>query len=125
MGPGPGGPGRGGPGFSWNNVIHFNGAGRGTSTLTAYGSQRLSAVTVDIDRGGKIVVSFRGETERPLVFTGAVTAMEGAQYRADVVTEDHRLQGPMYIAIGSRDEVTAIRFEGSDGFGRLRVNWDR
>jgi hypothetical protein len=123
-GPPPGG-GRGGPGFSWNNVIHFNGAGRGSSVLTAYGSQRLSAVTVDIDRGGKIVVSFRGETERPLLFTGTVMGREGAQYKADVVTEDGRLHGPLYITIGSRDEITAIRFEGTDGFGQLRVNWDQ
>ena len=50
---------------------------------------------------------------------------EGAQYKADVVTEDGRLHGPLYITIGSRDEITAIRFEGTDGFGQLRVNGDQ
>ena len=62
------------------------------------------------------------ECNAPLLFTGTVMGREGAQYKADVVTEDGRLHGPMYITIGSRDEITAIRFEGTDGFGQLRVN---
>jgi hypothetical protein len=31
----------------------------------------------------------------------------------------------MHITIGSRDELTVIRFEGTDGFGQLRANWDQ
>jgi hypothetical protein len=48
-----------------------------------------------------------------------------ARASAASVTEDGRLHGPLYITIGSRDEITAIRFEGRDGFGQLRVNWDQ
>jgi hypothetical protein len=123
--PPPDGSRGGPPGFSWNNVIHFGGAGRGNSVLTAYGSQRLSNVAVDIDRGGKIVVSFPTETDRPLVLTGTVMGREGAQYKADMVTEDHRLHGPMYITLNGRNEVDSIRFEGTDGWGRLKLVWDR
>ncbi len=117
-------PGMRGPaGFAWNNVVHYNGTGRGSSTLTAYGSQRLTDVTVDIDRAGKTVVSFRGETERPLAFTGTVTAREGQRYRVDAVTEDRRLHGSMYITVGPRDEVSAVEFDGTDGWARLRLTW--
>ncbi len=117
--------GRGGPGFSWNNAIHFDGAGRGSSTLTSYGSQRISGVTADIDRGGKIVVSFRGETERPLTFTGTVIGREGPQYKADVTTEDGRARGSMFLTIGPRDQIDAITFDASDRFVRLQVTWAR
>ena len=57
---------RRGGGFSWNNTIHFNGPGRGTSTMSGYGAQRLFDATVDIDRGGRILVSFRTDSGRPL-----------------------------------------------------------
>jgi hypothetical protein len=116
---------RGGPAFSWNNTVHFNGMGRGSAGLSNSGAQRLSNATVDIDRGGRIVVSFQTDNRRPLVLNGIVNAMEGAQYRADVATEDRRLRGPMYITINSRNEVDAIRLQATDGRDRLNITWDR
>jgi hypothetical protein len=116
---------RGGPGFSWNNTIHFDGAGRGSSALTGYGSQRLGNVVVDIDRGGRISVSFRTGAGRPLVLNGTVNGREGLQYKADVATEDRRLRGPMYITINSRNEVDAIRLEATNCRDRLSLNWER
>jgi hypothetical protein len=116
---------RGGPGFSWNNTLRFTGAGRGAATLPPYGSQRLSDLTVDIDRGGRVVVSFRTEFDRPLTLTGTVTGREGLQYKADVMTEDRRLRGPLYLTINPRNEIDALTFEGTDGGYRLHVNWDR
>jgi hypothetical protein len=116
---------RGGPGFSWNNVIRFTGAGRGAAALPPYGSQRLSDATVDIDRGGRIVVSFGTEFDRRLTLTGTVTGREGLQYKADVMTEDRRLRGPLYLTINPRSEIDALTFEGTDGGFRLHVNWDR
>ena len=50
----------GGPGFSWNNTIDFHGQGRGASAFNDSGEQRLFDVTVNVDRGGRILVSFRG-----------------------------------------------------------------
>jgi hypothetical protein len=116
---------RGGPGFSWNNTIHFNGMGRGSSVMSGYGSQRLSEATIDIDRGGRIVVSFRTDTGRPMVLNGTVNGREGLQYKADVASQDRRLRGPMYITINSRNEVDAIRLQATDGRDRLNLTWDR
>jgi hypothetical protein len=80
---------------------------------------------VDIDRGGKIVVSFQGETERRLTFNGNVTDQEGGRLRAEVATEDRRVHGPMFLSLNPRQEVESIEFDGADGPYRLRVNWDR
>ena len=110
---------------SWNGDIRFSGPGRGSSTLTSYGNQQLTSASVEIERGGRVTVSFRGETERPLTFTGTVVSRQGPQYRADVTTEDHRFRGPMFFTIVGRDEVRAVRFEGSDNFGHLQLSWER
>jgi hypothetical protein len=118
------GYGRGGSGFG-NNGLRFDAVGRGSSVLSAYGSQRLTHVSVDIDRGGKIVVSFQGETERRLTFNGNVTDQEGGRLRAEVATEDRRVHGPMFLSLNPRQEVESIEFDGADGPYRLRVNWDR
>ena len=115
----------GGPGFSWNNTIDFRGQGRGASSLNNQGEQRLLDVTVNIDRGGRIRVSFRGDRGRPLSFTGSVIASEGGRLKADVVSEDQRLHGPMYISVDGRQNVNGITLEATDGRDRLRVNWDR
>jgi hypothetical protein len=117
--------GRGGRGFSWNNTMDFRGQGRGASVLNNFPEQRLSDVTVNIDRGGRIVVSFRGDRGRPLSFTGTVIASEGGRLKADVVSEDQRLHGPMYISVDDRRNVYSITLEATDGRDRLRVNWDR
>jgi hypothetical protein len=117
---------RGGPGFSWNNTIDFHGQGHGSSTLNDSAEQRLFNVSVNVDRGGKITVSFRGERGRPpLAFTGTVIASENGRLKADVVTEDRRLHGPMYISVDDKRNVNSITLEATDGRDRLRVNWDR
>jgi hypothetical protein len=115
----------GGPGFSWNNTIDYRGQGRGSSALNNQAEERLLDVTVNVDRGGRIVVSFRGGRGRPLSFTGTLMASEGGRLKADVVSEDQRLHGPMYISVDSRQNVNSITLEATDGRDRLRVNWDR
>jgi len=116
---------RGGLGFSWNNTIDYRGQGRGSSALNNLPEQRLFDVTVNVDRGGRILVSFRGERGRPLSFTGTVIASEGGRLKADVVSADQRLHGPMYISVDGRQNVNSITLEATDGRDRLRVNWDR
>ena len=113
------------PGFTWNNVIHYSGQGRGESVLSGYGTQRLMAADVNIDRGGRIIVRFRTDSGRPLTLTGSIIGREGAQYKVDAATEDRRLRGPMNLTINSRDEVNTITFEGTNGRDRMRLNWDR
>ena len=115
----------GGPGFSWNNTIDYRGQGRGTSAINNLPEQRLFDVTVNVDRGGRVLVSFRAERGRPLSFTGTVIASEGGRLKADVASEDRRLRGPMYISVDDRQNVNSITLEATDGRDRLRVNWDR
>jgi hypothetical protein len=116
---------RGGLGFSWNNVVSFQGRGRGSASLNDFGQQQLSDVNVDIDRGGKIVVSFRVERGRPIMYTGVLIADEGGRLKADVASEDRRLRGPMYISVDDRRNVNSITLEATDGRDRMRLNWDR
>jgi hypothetical protein len=116
----------GGPGFSWNNTIDYRGQGHGSSALNNSGEEQLFDVSVNVDRGGKILVSFRGARGRPaLSFTGTLIASEGGRLKADVVSEDQRLHGPMYISVDDRRNVNSITLEATDGRDRLRVNWDR
>src|ERR1019366_5597985 len=83
-------------GFSWNNALSFRGVGRGTATTNDSGEMRLGEVTVDIDRGGKMMARFRSEGPgRPLSFTGQVLASEGGRWKVDAMSEDRRLRGPM------------------------------
>jgi hypothetical protein len=117
-------------GFAWNNVINFRGRGQGESRLNEH-SQPLADVSVDIDRGAKIVVSFvtdrrrDGGRARPVLFTGAVIGREGARLRADMVTEDGRLRGIMVLSVDDRQNVNSISMEATDGRDHLHLTWDR
>jgi hypothetical protein len=114
------------PGFSWNNTLSFQGVGRGTATVNGSGDMRLGEVTIEIDRGGKLVASFRtGGRARPLSFTGQILASEGGRWKADVMSEDRRLRGPMWISVDERRQITSISLEATDGQDRMRLNWDR
>jgi hypothetical protein len=116
---------RGGRGFQWNNTISFRGDGRGMANYGGPGGdRRLSGVNVDIDRNGRILVTFR--TDRGvLVFQGFVSGREGNRLRADVQSEDRRLRGPMFVMVDNRERVDSINLEATDGRERLRLNWDR
>ena len=124
-GPGPrfGGDGQ----FAWNNPVHFASPGRGASNLTGFGAQRLSDATVDIDRGGRVIVTFRTDRGRPLTFTGFVTSRDHDTIKADVAADDAmmNLRGPMYITVGGRENIYRINLDATNGRDRLRVDWDR
>jgi hypothetical protein len=113
------------PGFSWNNTLDFRGVGRGVASLNGF-EQRLENVNVTIDRGGRVVVTFRGARGgRDLLFTGVVVGREEGRLRADVSSEDGRMRGPMQISVGDRENVNSITFQGGDGRDRMRLTWDR
>jgi hypothetical protein len=125
--PSPAGP----DGFARNNVINYHGHGTGESRLNDY-SQRLADVSVDIDLGAKIVVSFAPErgrgndrAARPAVFTGTVMSRETGRLRADMVTEDRRLHGTMTLSVDDRQNVNSITMDATDGRDHLHLVWDR
>ena len=118
-------PGRRGDGFVWNNALNFRGRGMGEVRINGNGPRRLQDATIDIDRGGKILVSFRGEGPRPVVFSGTVIAREAGRLKADVVTEDGRLHGPMFLSVDDRQNINSITLDATDGRDRLHLAWDR
>jgi hypothetical protein len=118
-------------GFVWNNAVTYNGRGSGESLLNE-SNQRLADVRVDIDLGGKIVVSFTRPrtpdvhgTARPVLFTGSVMTREGARIRANMVTEDKRLRGTMTVSVDDRQNVNSISMDATDGQDHLHLTWDR
>ena len=116
----------GGTGFSWNNNVSFHGKGQGTASMSDAGGLGLGEVAIEIDRGGKLVASFRTDGGgRPISFTGQVMASEGGRWKVDATTGDHRLRGPMYISVDDRQTVNKVTAEVTDGSDRMRLNWAR
>lgn len=116
----------GGQGFSWNNTLSFHGDGRGTASTNDFGEIRLGEVTIEIDRGGKLLARFRTNGRgQPLSFTGQILSNEGGRWKADVMSEDRRLRGPMWISVDESRQVNTVTLEATDGRDRMRLNWDR
>jgi hypothetical protein len=117
---GPGG------GLAWNNTYHSGGPGRGVSRLSGYGEQRLFDANVDIDRGGRILVSFRTDSGRPLTFSGSMMGPEGGTLKADVASDDRAgLRGPMYLSRDAGGTIYRISLDATNGQDRLHVEWQR
>jgi hypothetical protein len=115
-------------GFSWNNSLSYRGNGSGTATMNNSGEMGLGEVTIEIDRGGKLVASFRtGERGRgrPIAFSGQILASEGGRWKADVMSDDRRLRGPMWISVDDKQQVNSVTLEATDGQDRMRLNWAR
>lgn len=112
------------PGFGWNQVVTFQGRGRGTANSNV-GEERLADCKVNIDRSGRITATFRTDRGRTLGFSGALSGREGGRLRADVSSDDRRFRGPMQISIGDRQEVNSVTFEDDGGRDRMRLTWDR
>jgi hypothetical protein len=117
---------RGGDAFALNNVIHYGGRGTGSAVYNDNDLRRLQEVSLDIDRGGHVSVSFRSDRARPIVFTGVVMGREGPRLKIDAMSEDRRLRGSMSVTVNDRmDTVSGIDMDATDGRDRVRVHWDR
>jgi hypothetical protein len=128
-GRGPGDFGRGGepgrgPDF-WREAINFRGRGSGEAQINNFRPERLSDAVVDIDRLGRITVTFRSDRGRSLVFSGVLRDREGLRLRGEVESEDGRLRGPMFLFVDDRHNVNRISLEATDERDRLHLNWDR
>ncbi len=115
-----------GGGLAWNNTFHSAGHGKGTATTNGATPQILSAATVDIDRGGKILISFRTDHGNPLTFTGSMMAPEGQTLKA-AVSSGHggELQGPAYLSRDAKGAIYHITLDVTNGQNRLHLDWDR
>jgi hypothetical protein len=113
--------------LSRNNTIHFEGRGSGTCERGGQPVERLAEVTVDVDRGGRILVSFQtGKGRPPLTFSGAVIGVTPAAIKADVASDDPaRLRGSMYLARNAHGEISRISLEATNGQQHLRLEWNR
>jgi hypothetical protein len=118
-------PARADDGFSRNNVIHFEGHGRGVCTRDG-STERLSTVNVDIDRGGKVLVSFRTEKGHPpLTFSGSLVDSNQSTVKAAVATDDPtRLQGSMSLSHNAKGEILHISLEATNGQEHLHLDWN-
>ena len=114
-----------GSGFSWNNTVSYKGSGRGLATVNDGGEMHLGEVNIEIDRGGKLVAWFKSDRGRPLQFSGQVMANEDGRWKVDVMSEDRRLRGPMWITIDDRRRIGSVSLEATDGRDRMRLSWDR
>jgi hypothetical protein len=117
-------PPRGPAGFAWNNVTHYSGRGRGVSQASGYGSQRLLDASVDVDRGGRVIVSFRTDGGRPLMFSGMIIGRDGEVLKADVATDDQVLRGPMYLSVNGRGNVYRVTLNAGNGQASLELTWE-
>jgi hypothetical protein len=112
--------------FAWNNVIHYGGRGAGSSVYNDADPRRLSDASLDIDRAGHAKVTFRGERKSTVTLTGMVIGRDGDRLKIDIVTEDRRLHGTLYVSINDRlDTIRSMDMEATDGHDRMRVHWDR
>jgi len=117
---------REGGGLAWNNTFHSGGRGRGLSTLNGRDSDPLTDASIDIDRGGKIFVSFRTDRGRMLTFSGSLMAPEGERLKADVAYgERGELRGPMYLSRDANGTIFRVTADVTNGQDRLHLDWDR
>jgi len=117
---------RSGDGFVRNNVTHYGGRGSGSASYNDEAPLRLSDVSLDIDRGGRAMVSFRTGRGRAMVLTGALIGRDGERLKIDAVADDGRLHGALAVAVDERaGTVRSLDLEATDGHDRVRVHWDR
>jgi len=115
------------PGVSMNNAIHSSARGAGKALLNEAAPVALGNVTVDIDRGGNIVVTFQIGRSGPISFIGTVTSWEGGVLKMDAKAGDRflHLPGPMYLNFDASRQVYKIAMDATNGQDQLRVSWER
>ncbi len=114
-------------GLAWNNAIQSTAQGRGEARFREEPPLRLGLITVNIDRGNRILVTFQTDRRDAISLSGDVMSWQDGVLKADMGTDDRflRLRGPMYLYLDARQNVYRATFEGTNGQDHLRLNWDR
>ncbi|MEO8369300.1 MAG: hypothetical protein ABI806_08875 [Candidatus Solibacter sp.] len=114
-----------GGGFSWNNAASYKGKGLGKTILNGREEMVFRQVTMEIDQSGKMAIWFAPERGRPVSFTGQLQSNNGGKLKVDVMSEDRRMRGPMWITVDPKKQVQSVSLEATDGQDRLQLAWNR
>jgi hypothetical protein len=113
-------------GFVWNNAAHYAGRGAGSAVYGDTNERKLSDVTVDLDRGGRAIVSLHTERGFSMVVSGYVISREGDRIKVDAMTDDRKLRGTMWLTVNeAKEAVLAVDLEATDGQDHVKVHWER
>jgi hypothetical protein len=112
-------------GFVRNNAVTHQGKGSGTATFNQDAGTPLGAVTIEIDLSGRILAAFRVNHGQPLMFTGTVVSHEQNRWKADTISAERSLRGPMYFTLDERGNVESVSMAATDGRDHLQLNWNR
>jgi hypothetical protein len=114
-------------GINSNNAFHFDARGSGKAALNEVAPVAFGNATVDIDRGGNIVVKFQVGRTGSASFTGTVMSWEGGLLKMDARADERfqHLPGPMYIYFDAGKQVYKIAIDATNGRDQLRVTWER
>jgi len=115
------------PGMSMNIAIHFAARGAGKAALNDAAPVSLGDVSVDIDRGNKIMVTFQVGRSGSAILTGTVMSWEGGVLKMDAAADEqfHRLPGPLYLYFDARKQIYKAAMDATNGQEQLRVAWQR
>lgn len=116
---------QGAGGFIRNNAETHQGKGSGEATLNQEAATPLGPVTIEIDLTGKILVAFRVNGGQPLLFTGTVVSHEQNRWKADTISAERSLHGPMEFTLDGRGNVNNVTLAATDGRDRLQLTWNR
>jgi hypothetical protein len=115
------------PGINSNNAIQSAARGTGKAALNEAAPVPLGAVTVTIDRGSNIAVTFQMGRSGSATFTGTVMSWEGGVLKMDCKADARflHLPGPMYLYFDASKQVYKIAMDATNGQDQLRVSWER
>jgi hypothetical protein len=115
------------PGINSNNAIQSTARGAGKAALNEAAPVALGAVTVNIDRGNNMVVTFQIGRSGSASFTGTVMSWEGGVLKMDGRSDERflHLPGPMYLYFDASKQIYKIAMDATNGQDQLRVSWER
>jgi hypothetical protein len=114
-------------GINSNNAIHYAARGTGKATLNESAPAALGDASVDIDRGGNLVVAFRSGLSGTVSFTGTLMSWEGGVLKMDARADERflHLPGSMYLYFDAAKQIYKIAIDATNGQDQLRVTWER
>ncbi len=110
-----------------NNASHSAAHGTGKAALNDAAPVPLGDVTLDMDLGGKVLVTFQVGRSGSASFTGSIMSREGGVMKVDAAADERflHLPGPMYIYLDASKQIYKIAMDATNGQQQLRVTWER